>query len=504
MYRTEFSESGIATAFIGRKKELDYLGRAVELSSTGRTVVVQGTPGSGKTRLAEELAARMAESGTRVLWGQWCEDDVGRLPRRFIVLGAESRYGTRGVLFSNAIISSSDLPRLGSRLQNWIRSIGSMPPRWHLPTAATGLPDAAEGECITRVKAGGRLLLIMDNLVAGDRLSLILLRTLARNLRPIPGVLLGIFDERQVFDSADFETTLGALVARTDRITLRGLADHEASQMINLVSGQRVGQEMLSEIKAIAKGNPRTLRKMADLLRAPHAPHTEENPATLLSDAVTHSSIVARFHTAHDISGNETNLLARHGDYWTVLFRGNVVRLRHVKGFTYIASLLRQPYRQLHALELAALEQRGDGVTDHHPDLHDASLSSLRLTLQRDTGPVLDWRAKEDYARRLRELDEEIREATAFNDLGRLAKCQQERAFITEEVARAIGLCGRDRKGVSAAERARVSVTHAIKSGIHKISRCQPELGRHLSIAVRTGVYCAYLPEQVVERSLPQ
>ncbi len=501
MYRSDFAGDDMGMPFVGRENELAHLAGAVELSTTGRTVVVQGAPGTGKTRLARELAGRMTERGIRVLWGHWCEDDVERLPRRFIVLGAESRLGAKGVLFSETIIHSNDLPRLGARLQKWIWSVSSMPPRWRVPSG-TMPPDAAKEPCVLPTGTDDRLLLILDDLCIRDRLSLILLRTLARNLRPIPGALLGIFDGRQGFDCADFETALGSLVTRSDRITLRALADHDVARMIQLTAKDRVGPDALSEIQAVSRGNPRTLARIVSLLRE-HQTDRPDDSLARVPKTDSHSQTVVRFHTAHDISGGEKNLFAREGDYWTVLFRGSVVRLRHVKGFTYIASLMREPYRQLHVLELAALEQRSDRMADNHPEFdYTSSASGLRVSFQRDTGPVLDWRAKEDYARRLRELDEEIREATAFNDLGKIARFQQERAFITEEVARAIGLCGRDRRGASAAERARVSVTHAIKSGIHKIARCQPDLGRHLNIAIRTGLYCSYLPEEVAERSL--
>lgn len=502
MYRADFGEDDIATPFIGRKNELAHLAGAVELSSAGRTIVVQGAPGAGKTRLAQELAARMTERGIRVLWGHWCEDDVEYLPRRFIILGADRRYGAPGILYSDASIGSSDLPRLGSRLQKWIWSIGSMPPRWRVSSAGTASPGTAEGSCVQPSGTDTRLLLILDNLSIRDRLSLILLRTLARNLRPMPCALLGIFEDRQAFDCPDFETALGSLVTRSDRMTLRGLSDREVARMIQVIAGDRIGADALSEIQTVSRGNPRTVARMASLFRVHQADRANDSLAGV-PKTEARSPTGVRFHTAHDISGSEENLFAREGDYWTVLFRGNVVRLRHVKGFTYIASLLRDPYRQLHVLELAALEQRSDGVANNHPDFHDTSFASgLRVSFPRDTGPVLDWRAKEDYARRLRELDEEIREATAFNDLGKIARFQQERAFITEEVARAIGLSGRDRRGASAAERARVSVTHAIKSGIQKIARCEPDLGRHLNIAIRTGLYCSYLPEEVAEHPL--
>ena len=79
--------------------------------------------------------------------------------------------------------------------------------------------------------------------------------------------------------------------------------------------------------------------------------------------------------------------------------------------------------------------------------------------------------------------------------MGRIAKLKQEQAFITHELTRWVGLRGRDRKDISAAERARVSVTHAIRFVIRRLAKLQPELGTFLSAAMRTGQYCSFVAE---------
>jgi hypothetical protein len=57
-----------------------------------------------------------------------------------------------------------------------------------------------------------------------------------------------------------------------------------------------------------------------------------------------------------------------------------------------------------------------------------------------------------------------------------------------------VGLGGRDRPARSAAERARVNTTRAIRAAIHRIEECDASLGRHLDRAVRTGTFCVYDP----------
>ena len=63
------------------------------------------------------------------------------------------------------------------------------------------------------------------------------------------------------------------------------------------------------------------------------------------------------------------------------------------------------------------------------------------------------------------------------------------------ELARAVGLGGRDRRAAAHAERARLNVTRAIRAALANLARDNPGLGRHLAVTIRTGRYCAYLPD---------
>ncbi len=117
-----------------------------------------------------------------------------------------------------------------------------------------------------------------------------------------------------------------------------------------------------------------------------------------------------------------------------------------------------------------------------------------------DAGDVLDPQARAAYRQQLRLLQEELAQAQAFNDSGRLEKLQEEIEFLTQELAQAVGLGGRARKAASMAERARVNVTKRIKIALRKLSEQHPTLGEHLTRTVRTGVFCVYrpLPQQIV------
>jgi hypothetical protein len=108
---------------------------------------------------------------------------------------------------------------------------------------------------------------------------------------------------------------------------------------------------------------------------------------------------------------------------------------------------------------------------------------------------MLDRRAKEAYRRRLAEIESDLEEARECGDAYRMEQAMAERRFLARELARAIGLGGRNRRVGSNAERARASVTLAIRRAMGRIRAAHPALGAHLERTIRTGTFCVYLPD---------
>ena len=110
-------------------------------------------------------------------------------------------------------------------------------------------------------------------------------------------------------------------------------------------------------------------------------------------------------------------------------------------------------------------------------------------------GQLLDSQAKESYRRRLVEIEEDMDGARAMGDSERAAQADAERDFIVRELSHAFGLGGRARHAASPSERARVSVTRAVRQAMTRIHAHNSPLGEHLDRAIRTGTYCGYLPD---------
>jgi tetratricopeptide (TPR) repeat protein len=183
------------------------------------------------------------------------------------------------------------------------------------------------------------------------------------------------------------------------------------------------------------------------------------------------------------------DILRREGDYWSVTFAGRMVRVRDLKGIRYLARLLADPSRECHVLDLVAAESGGGDPIDG------ADAAGLPRSALGDAGEMLDARAKDAYRRRLAEIEEDIGRARALGDIERAAQADAEHGFIVRELARAVGLGGRDRRASSASERARVAVTRAVRQAISRIGEHHPQLGEHLDRTIRTGTYCAYFPD---------
>jgi hypothetical protein len=166
--------------------------------------------------------------------------------------------------------------------------------------------------------------------------------------------------------------------------------------------------------------------------------------------------------------------LRRAGPGWIVTYAGETAHLPDSKGLGDIAMLLSAPGRPVHVTELT-----GAPVGTTAADLDRTAIAA--------------------YRRRLAELDTELDEAEDNNDDVRAARARVERDALLDELSRGLGLGGRARRSGDPVERARKAVRARIRDCITHVNAAHPQLGRHLTNAVRTGTWCSYEPEQPVD-----
>ncbi len=187
------------------------------------------------------------------------------------------------------------------------------------------------------------------------------------------------------------------------------------------------------------------------------------------------------------VSAHE-NVFIREGEFWTLSYEGETVRMKDSKGLRYIADLLGSPREGIHVMELVVANEGLDASRRHRGEA---------VGLSKDLGASaggLDPKARAAYRSRLEELREHVEEAESWNDTERAARAREEMDFLAGELARAIGLGGRDRKTGSPSERMRVNVSRAISAAVKRIEVTHSSLAAHLAASVKTGTFCSYEP----------
>jgi hypothetical protein len=157
-------------------------------------------------------------------------------------------------------------------------------------------------------------------------------------------------------------------------------------------------------------------------------------------------------------------------------------QLKDSKGLRFLQTLLQQPGREMHVLDLSAEPSEPGGRRPARPPrATPGSCSTARPRPRTSSG--------------LEDLRDELEEAERFNDPARALRARREIDFLGEELARAVGLGGRDRRAAAAAERARVNVTRTIAAVLKRITAASPTLGQHLAATISTGYFCSYTPD---------
>src|SRR6202171_5586750 len=198
----------------------------------------------------------------------------------------------------------------------------------------------------------------------------------------------------------------------------------------------------------------------------------------------------------------QKGVFCKEGEYWTIGYGGNAFRLKDTRGLGYLAHLLRHPAVEFHVLDLVGgiasrreedeSSQSVHGLARRAEDLEKAG---IHITSLGDAGEMLDEQAKVAYRRRLAELREEFEEAKELGNVERAEHAEKEIDALTRELSRAVGLGGRNRRAASASERARQTITKAIKAVLERIAQSDSQLGDIFSRCIKTGNFCSYEPD---------
>jgi hypothetical protein len=289
--------------YLGRDRELAMLEAAYNAGRTepiARAILVTGAPGVGKTRLADELCARIGATSAPTSGSEASEPRVRVVRARADALRASVPLGTLvGALLSDAAADGSDARAVSERLA---RELPSCHPdalsALHAIAAApagAGLAgvqvDGAAAALIAWIEAqitAGPLLLVLDDVQHADLSSVKVLDDVLERLRDAPLMVLALARPevharlpRLWTDRALQEIRLGPL-------------GRKASQEIACAAlGPAEDRSVLRGLVDLAEGNPLLLEELA----AAHAAGARRPPETalaLLEERFDGSSVDAR------------------------------------------------------------------------------------------------------------------------------------------------------------------------------------------------------------------
>jgi hypothetical protein len=317
--------------------------------------------------------------------------------------------------------------------------------------------------------------------------------------RQLYELLAPFADRNALTPQATFEgpvtRSLGALA------TTIGEWEHAAAHFADArVAAERIGSPVvllrldMDEARMLMRrAGPGDAERAAQLLAEAHALATElgvaPGGARIERMQAELGTDARRGATVTEPAAPAAASLRREGDVWAFHYQGRDVRIRDSKGMRCLALLLSSPGVEMHALQLAA-----PAAPAAAPGASAAAAAELAVG-DRDAGALLDPAAKAAYGERLEDLRAEVEEAERFNDPERAAHAREEMEFLATELAAATGLGGRDRRAASNAERARVSVTKAIRTAIKRVEEHDRVVARELQATVRTGTFCIFEPD---------
>lgn len=192
------------------------------------------------------------------------------------------------------------------------------------------------------------------------------------------------------------------------------------------------------------------------------------------------------------------NLFQKQGELWHIRFGGNQtapVVVKDLAGLSYIHALLGKQGHRIPAeklkLSLAGLLLRAAGSEE------------LDCLSGPASDPILDSEGRTRFRRLVTELTAERDQAERNHDEAEKARIQTALDEVVAELSRNRTFTGFRNLTSTPADRARSSVTNAIKRAIEKLRKSDlRELADHFEETISTGFQVAYLPSTRIEWNL--
>jgi hypothetical protein len=129
--------------------------------------------------------------------------------------------------------------------------------------------------------------------------------------------------------------------------------------------------------------------------------------------------------------------------------------------------------------------------------LYSAAAGQKEQPVIGSAGEVADQKAVEEYRTRIEDLETRLSEAERNNDEAQKEAIQWEKDSLDEQILKACGFHGRQRKASDDAERFRKGVSMAIDRAIDAIREHHAPLADHLRLRIKCGNFFCYHPDGI-------
>ncbi|MEK6285150.1 MAG: protein kinase [Acidobacteriota bacterium] len=255
--------------FIGREQETKQLRVALNetLSGNGHLFMLVGEPGSGKTRMTEQLATYARLCNAQVLTGS-CYEGEGA-PAFWPWLQIVRSYAHElepEKLLSIMGPGAADIAQVVSEIRERLPDLPA-PPTLEPEQARFRLFDSVT----TFLKNASKLqplVIILDDLHWADKPSLLLLQFLARELKDSCMLVIGTYRDMELGRQHPLSQTLGELSRQglSARIVLRGLTEQDVARFIEMTTGIKPPEALVRTVYQQTEGNPFFLSEIVRLL----------------------------------------------------------------------------------------------------------------------------------------------------------------------------------------------------------------------------------------------
>ena len=284
--------------FIGREQELKALTFTLEncRRNKGSAVFISGEPGIGKTQLMSALIHLYKPDEINFLYGRCLFNNEGGLPYHpFVSAVNNGLFSTHGHFIStitslaekNNINISNKISQIKTFLNfsgDYSKAIMHKEQLWE-----------AVLTMFTAIAADKPLVLILDDIQWADKTSIGLFAYLARNIRSLPILLIGLYRPPEIaLDNADLTGTIRQLRIEdaASKIDLLRLNEIDTLGIIKKILGDNpVDNKIAAEIYRQSEGNPLFIYELTRLMKDRNAIGKDRNDKWVYNEEASLSTV---------------------------------------------------------------------------------------------------------------------------------------------------------------------------------------------------------------------